>query len=789
MHYSLAVFVAAAHAHYHVPNVPRAVAEDAAPLPTLFARQQFAQPCEEVSASWSALAPESTGAVFVGAKLAYDCLNSVPVDAEGDVLVIQELKRLAQFQSNLNYMKDGTLKDGPDGVLHNEPVDILGELDAIATGVQNGTYESEFEVQFTISQLLKSGGDNHFSWRADIMDPLRFLHDRFALVSLSKDGKNLPKVYVQRDLFSAYNASSPGNFTPSAIKTIDGKSVVDYINDFATTNNGWHDADAQWNRVFVNQASNSNGEDFGSWTYPNNYVGPTTTYAFENGSTIVTENKAYIGGTADFTGVTDGSTFFAAFCQGAQKKTQTQNEARQVATSTSDVLPTPMGRYPSAAFVQSSLAFQGYYLNGTGYDKTAVLAIPDFGPKIGKGTNETVAQIETQKMVRAFFADAVSKGKEKLIIDLRGNGGGTIDVGFDLFKQLFPDQDPFGGTRYRAHEAHQLFSAAVTSALNNNTLKAMNETVYDTIEDSYGVFDYRNVRDANGSSFTSFWDYYGPYENNNDTFTSIRRYNYSNIPGGYTSGSDFNVTGYLSEAPAPPQPFKAENIILVQDGSCSSTCAIFSELVREQAGVQQIAVGGRPQYGAMQGVGGTKGANIGNYPFLVQAMTSTLQFTAEYLGESAALKLNASAVGAIAATSQLYIRSSHADEDTSISGGVNMLDNLRQHDATERPLEFYYEAADCRLFDTFKSWADVTVLWKAAYDAKWGNGTCVQGSTGDKTSISVVDNSPFNGETASQNSSGNSTEPGQSEGAASGLQSAGLSVVVAAAMGVALLML
>jgi hypothetical protein len=179
--------------------------------------------------------------------------------------------------------------------------------------------------------------------------------------------------------------------------------------------------------------------DYGTYANPENYVGPTTTYAFENGSTAVVENKARIPATANFTGVTDGSSFFTAFCNGPQQTTQTENVARAEATSTSNVLPTPLGRYPSAAFVQSSLAFQGYYLNGTGYDKTAVLAIPNFGPTNGTGTNETVPEIETQKMVRAFFADAVSKGKEKLIIDLRGNPGGTIDVGYDTFKQLFPD--------------------------------------------------------------------------------------------------------------------------------------------------------------------------------------------------------------------------------------------------------------------------------------------------------------------------------------------------------------
>jgi hypothetical protein len=324
--------------------------------------------------------------------------------------------------------------------------------------------------------------------------------------------------------------------------------------------------------------------------------------------------------------------------------------------------------------------------------------------------------------------------------------------------------------------------------LNNNTAVAMDKTVYDHIQNEYGVFDYRNVRNVNGSSFTSFAEYYGPYENNNDSFTSLRRYNFSNAPGGYTTSAKFNITGYLSEALAPPRPFKAENIILIQDGSCSSTCSIFSELMREQAGVQTVAVGGRPQYGVMQGIGGTKGAQVLFFSFLVGAMKKTLEFTAQYVSQSEAEQLNDTALGAIAATSQLYIRSLHTTPGK-IEGAINSLDNLRQNDSTETPLEFIYEAADCRLFDTFDTWADVTLLWKAVYDAKWGNGTCVEGSTGHKTAISVVDNVPFNGQT-NQSSGWNSSDPGQQhEGAASGLKSAGWTVVVAAAMGVAVTLL
>ena len=46
---------------------------------------------------------------------------------------------------------------------------------------------------------------------------------------------------------------------------------------------------------------------------------------------------------------------------------------------------------------------------------------------------------------------------------------------------------------------------------------------------------------------------------------------------------------------------------------CSSTCTILSELLKNQGGVRSIAVGGRAKLRPMQGVGGTKGAQVLSY--------------------------------------------------------------------------------------------------------------------------------------------------------------------------------
>lgn len=74
------------------------------------------------------------------------------------------------------------------------------------------------------------------------------------------------------------------------------------------------------------------------------------------------------------------------------------------------------------------------------------------------------------------------------------------------------------------------------------------------------------------------------------------------------------------------------------------------------------------------------------------------------------------------------------------AGGINLKDNLRRDDTSNTPLEFIYEAADCRMFYTAPMINDVTMVWKGVVDRMFRNGTskCVQGSTGDKSSVSGI---------------------------------------------------
>ena len=67
--------------------------------------------------------------------------------------------------------------------------------------------------------------------------------------------------------------------------------------------------------------------------------------------------------------------------------------------------------------------------------------------------------------------------------------------------------------------------------------------------------------------------------------------------------------GYINDTKPQPQTFEPSSVVMLSDGLCGSTCAIFAELLKSQAGVQSIVVGGRKQTGPMQSVGGSKGSN------------------------------------------------------------------------------------------------------------------------------------------------------------------------------------
>lgn len=86
---------------------------------------------------------------------------SVPVDIEGDVKMIQELKNFLEYQSTLAWLKSGV-----EGQI--KPLDIFAELDTISKNVKAKAYKSDWQVQMDIRNLLSSKFSSHIRGLSEV---------------------------------------------------------------------------------------------------------------------------------------------------------------------------------------------------------------------------------------------------------------------------------------------------------------------------------------------------------------------------------------------------------------------------------------------------------------------------------------------------------------------------------------------------------------------------------------------------------------------------------------------
>lgn len=134
--------------HFDIPSLVPPPGEELPALPTLTKRREWDEPCAEVAELWYAQKQEGVGSIRVPAELAWDCLRTVPVDVEGDLKEIEELKAHLEWHSTLAYLKSGV-----EGQI--EPLDVLGQLDTLSTAIKNGSITNDYAVQFLIRSLLE----------------------------------------------------------------------------------------------------------------------------------------------------------------------------------------------------------------------------------------------------------------------------------------------------------------------------------------------------------------------------------------------------------------------------------------------------------------------------------------------------------------------------------------------------------------------------------------------------------------------------------------------------------
>lgn len=618
--------------------------------------------------------------------------------------LVRTIRPYLDWQSTTTY-----LKDPPEEYTAKiqAPVDVFGGLDKIEAKLKSGFFKTEYDFGFALYTLLQSTHDGHLSYVPDTVGRVFQWGRPVPLVSVSEDGEKLPAIFVYADILAA---SQNDAFKPSPLTKINGQDAIAFMQNWIEIGS-LQDRDALWNNAFYNLASVSlgssgtgtgtfSGGGRGRWVYP----GATTDLTFANGSTASYTNYARV--MQPLNGIATGEDLAKTYFNYANSTATFDLRTPPVPTPTPSAaaqknIPAP--GYPTPIFREAENAIGGYYLDEAEYADVAVLSVPSFE-----------GFVEFQQVGQNFIAKAVADGKKKLVIDVSANGGGIILQGYDLFKQLFPLIDPYAaGDRFRAHESFDLIGQFVSN-ISGYYPRSLNLSDQNVLDLESLPLNYRSDLDpTTNAHFTSWADKYGPETHQGDTFTNLFRWWLSDPLVSWNSGG-IEITGY--GIPAKAQPFDASNIVIVYDGYCASTCTIFSEMMRRLAGVQTIAMGGRPNDDIIQAVGGTKGTNNYSWNYIQSIVEAVYNYSSP--------AQQTTYDGTVLATYNSNLPIARAVG----APNVNARDGIRKNDTTNTPLQFRYEEADCRLYFTPEMTVDVTAIWKAAADVKWGKDECVAGA-------------------------------------------------------------
>lgn len=444
----------------------------ASPVATAPSSKGTKEPCGLAREAWE----KSDNNLTIPAHLAYECLKSIPVAAKQDSALIDQLRTVWEWHSEV-----GNLENTPPS-FELGSVDLLAELDSIKQNIPS--FNSEYELQLAIQNLTLRTGNFHFNYAPDILSVFTFIRP-VQLATVSEDGTSLPKTYTAKDL-ETKDVDDSVNISP--VTMINGEDVQDYLMKMASREQ-YIDGDSSYNSLlykgYRGSALSSLG-GFSAWDVQGFYWGPTTELTFANGSARSYDNTAAV---RDMEGVTDAQTFFVKFCIPDVSRNNAKESAKKAAPQQLSKRAEIVDKYyPKPVIEDSTGTVAGYFMKDEAFSEVAVLKIISFlADEMPAGPNDFYN--EFQSVVKQFLHRCNEAGMKKLVIDLRENGGGSVQLLLDTFMQLFPSEVPFSIQNIRAHPAFKRIGEAWNAIYNDDEL---NDKYFEFLDEN-GEFDGKQI--------------------------------------------------------------------------------------------------------------------------------------------------------------------------------------------------------------------------------------------------------------------------------------------------------
>ncbi|THC88372.1 hypothetical protein EYZ11_012182 [Aspergillus tanneri] len=569
---------------------------------------------------------------------------------------IEEYRKYVQFHSTIDILKD------PPSTYPIPGVDLMAGLDWILNKARNNEYSSQFEFDSDITKLILSVHDDHLDIYMCSTTVFQFTNN-MALVSVSSDGIELPRVYTWHDA----ELQHKGEKNVSPVESIDGIDVEGYLEKLASgffyPLSSARDPDALYNSLFPSHPRSlyTSTKETGAWAQNLLWPGSSHTLRFTNGTSLKMATLARFITPPDTFNYRNGASLFEKLCLDTDLAFTPITRVRdpKFPQDTLSAYPTP--------FVNSSYHISGYFPKLS--NDTAVLVVPTFKPD---------NPVEFSDIAKAFISNASALHKRKIIIDLSSNGGGFLQSAIDLFRIFFPTAPVYTAARYRAHDGLNLIT------------KALNDAEQEQRLDNFGLQSVDEaVKPDQKTGFSSWKDLYGTHKTMGMYSTSLRAIT------NFTAASDenFPISGF---GPIPLNPtssfFPAKDILIITDGVCGSACAIFATLMRSQH-TPTMAFGGRPKHSTMQAIGAVRG---------YQTAVNASRDGTPKLSPNELSRYNHT-VTAVPAAEWSLVRSANLNIENMFIKGDDQL-----------PLQFVYEPADCRRFFTMGQYLQQDQVWDEA---------------------------------------------------------------------------
>jgi hypothetical protein len=634
--------------------------------------------CAEIASNF-----KKQGVTTFTASVAYACLTSVPFNSPRALWITKQMRLFTQiYSAQTLHASPPTPELRLTAVKMNETFAAIDKKAGADTG-----YPNDYSFQTELMRLYHSFHDGHVYYAPDCAREFLFYHE-YPLVMIGHGPGALPTIHLGDEVTGAAGEEVEKINGEDARKALEKMAME--LPDLA-----WIDGDARFNDLLMNKHP-INGLTSGYFARSSYYSPDNIKLKLKNGQEIDVEWQAAITKAPVYK---DAKTYESLVCNDpkfadiykqvgardvnshqytpedleilakqpprisdAERWRKFEEETRELkireAGPKVSARATTKAPYPKANIAMKT-GEQSLTLIG---NNTAVWGIHAF---MGKSTT---AEIFTnwQTFMQEGFAMLKKEGVKKLIIDVSGNGGGYVALGLASIQMFFPSARPFYGFDLRRSPAMDLLLKLSSGSESSHlSLSA--------------------IKDINGNDFKSLDAFLGPVHKYGDYFSNMARWDVQDA---------IDEIGF--ETTQTEEPFSKDDIVLLSDGRCGSTCAIFGEAI-STIGVRSIAFNGVPDepypVKKMQHVGGIKGSQVWDWKTFQEAhVEKFVKNPSQYDFLPKRLPINH--------VSSMNLRNSYQP-------------------GSDLPLEFTWEPASGHFFASEAMWNDRTELWKAAAALAW----------------------------------------------------------------------